>query len=954
MGNESDRGASPLVCRRDVERAERDRLSTGSRALLPVAAALFAAGLSAQLTHVIPDGMASAAGGSANTYPWGTPASGLPGLRVLSCYDSSNFTTANITNPILITRLRWRANDSSATWSGGVYTFATVSLSTAAVDVSGVTTTWAANHGPDLTMCYAGPVTVQPGAGSGAGVPGPFHVDVLFTTPFLYDPQQGDLCIDTEYQGGAFVGGSLVSLDVDNSGSGKASRVYGSTMYPNANGTTQNHGLVVQLTYTPMAANTGNVVINEFSYDDTGIDDREFVELYNADAVPVDLSGWQLVSYDIGGLNAAYAIPGGTVLAPGGYYVMGANVPNVNLVLGATNLFENDTESLTLLDGSSAVVDSVVYEAASGPAPPGHGEGEPIYPEHVAVDTHETSWSRLRDGQDSDDNARDFRVARASPGTTNDAPTTLSYKEAGDGTAPGTTVPGWYGGSSEPVFTDPIAAGIPSSPQGGNVLEFPLGPGDDGTAWMEADPQVGSYFRAEVYLDASPLPIGQQRAWSIGVRGGTGTPFVVPDPTWSSPVGSNKNGNRGVAWTFVVDGGNGTFPPSATLYLLDHGDGGEDHVRLLTLPVTGSGWQTLELHVTGQRCVATVAGVCYHRLVHWTEGDLYVAHGASTPTARRPLYLDDVCLQLRDDVVNPVGLGCQGSCLEQNFFAHTLDSGPTRERGAGTYAIEVPGTTARVTYACVLSGTRTGLSTTSTMTIRAVDPMGKPGAILRGPMPLLAVGAPTPNRNEGPAWWAADLRTAGNGAWPLPTSTFFLEFAIDQNLYLPIASEEGGANAYSPEQSTIWFNGTSGWTQMSQGRGWAWAFVCEDDTGDAQADTTSELTPGSTAVLVLRGGSATTTTSTGFGIGILSTLPGAVSMAPFGAPGCTLYADPFAALVVTAFVPTNGLGEAQWLLPIPNTPSVTGLQLYSQWLASDPGLNPAGFTTTSAIRIEIQ
>jgi hypothetical protein len=54
---------------------------------------------------------------------------------------------------------------------------------------------------------------------------------------------------------------------------------------------------------TPLALMTcvapqGPVVVNEFSYDDSGTDNRGFVELYNRSGGPVDISGWLLDSED--------------------------------------------------------------------------------------------------------------------------------------------------------------------------------------------------------------------------------------------------------------------------------------------------------------------------------------------------------------------------------------------------------------------------------------------------------------------------------------------------------------------------------------------------------------------------------------------------------------------------------------------------------------------------------
>ena len=40
------------------------------------------------------------------------------------------------------------------------------------------------------------------------------------------------------------------------------------------------------------AGSTAPVVVNEFSYDDGGTDDREYIELFNRTALPIDISGW--------------------------------------------------------------------------------------------------------------------------------------------------------------------------------------------------------------------------------------------------------------------------------------------------------------------------------------------------------------------------------------------------------------------------------------------------------------------------------------------------------------------------------------------------------------------------------------------------------------------------------------------------------------------------------------
>ena len=206
-----------------------------SATLLAICA--LSASASAQLTSILPASATGVAGTSQNAFPWGTTASGWPGLRILCLYDSSHFTAApaSISTPVLITNVRWRANDVTTSWTGGTYSSATLALATAAVDHAAASTNWATNLGPDYTIVHNGPVTVLPGTGNGVGVPGPYVVDIPVVPPFLYDPTLGDLCVDTNFLAGTWGGGTQVGMDVHSTNL-LARRVYSSSMYPNANG----------------------------------------------------------------------------------------------------------------------------------------------------------------------------------------------------------------------------------------------------------------------------------------------------------------------------------------------------------------------------------------------------------------------------------------------------------------------------------------------------------------------------------------------------------------------------------------------------------------------------------------------------------------------------------------------------------------------------------------------
>ena len=211
---------------------------------------LSAASLLAQspATVTVPVGLAATEGNSNNTYPWGRGTAGA--LRIQLLYDSTHFTNQSVNSPVLITRLKWRANATTASWTGGTYNTATVQMSTAAVDQANPSTTFAANHGADLLTVHTGSVPFLAGAGTGTGLPGPTVVDLPLTVPFLYNPGTGnDLVVDVDIPAGSYAGGTVTSLDVTTS-TPLASRVFNTTNTSPTGSITTNHGLVMEVEYT--------------------------------------------------------------------------------------------------------------------------------------------------------------------------------------------------------------------------------------------------------------------------------------------------------------------------------------------------------------------------------------------------------------------------------------------------------------------------------------------------------------------------------------------------------------------------------------------------------------------------------------------------------------------------------------------------------------------------------
>ena len=89
---------------------------------------------------------------------------------------------------------------------------------------------------------------------------------------------------------------------------------------------------------------TGAVVINEVDSDPT-----DFVELYNPDAVAVDISGYVIRDNNNGN---SFTVPGGTLLVAGGTYL----ADNLGFGLGSA-------DSARLFDAANAALDSYSWTA---------------------------------------------------------------------------------------------------------------------------------------------------------------------------------------------------------------------------------------------------------------------------------------------------------------------------------------------------------------------------------------------------------------------------------------------------------------------------------------------------------------------------------------------------------------------------------------------------------------
>ncbi len=351
---------------------------------------------------------------------------------------------------------------------------------------------------------------------------------------------------------------------------------------------------------------SANVVINEFVYDSSGLTagSFEFVELYNADTVNADISGWTIRAFDEvlppDDNNPDFVIPQSTVLAPGEFFVVGVgDVPNVDFVPadpgGSEGFFENGREALQLVDLNLDVVDDITYETNKTTGAPLGTEGG-LYGNMRTYDTL-TSYARYLDGYDTGVNGRDFGTRFATPGSSNSSATLATWKGPDvDLLVVGDDVPGLHGSFVNPEVIDPtVVSGlnpnvIPASPQGGNAIMF-FDPGAE-TGGSNFTMDVDSSYDIYVYVETALAPAGADEEWYVGLGG-------TADPTFANGVDAGFSGATGVAWVF------NRSDSSATLRLMDFGPGGDPATYTtygtidLVAEGVASGWYRLKIVLSG-------------------------------------------------------------------------------------------------------------------------------------------------------------------------------------------------------------------------------------------------------------------------------------------------------------------------------------------------------------------
>jgi len=369
------------------------------------------------------------------------------------------------------------------------------------------------------------------------------------------------------------------------------------------------------------------IVINELSYDDSSTDDHEFVELYNASANSVDISGWQLIEEDGSSTSGnVHTIAAGTILAPGDFWVVGdLNVPNVNEVLGWS--LENGPDGVYLADATGIPQDGVAWEVQrwTNAIPTwleGDGFGGDIQL-HEHGGTNQNSISRSIDGLDTDDNGCDFRVAPWTPGTLNvlGMTTALPYvNNFDDPVGSDVTADFTYsfvsGNTNDPSNIASPALSIPASPQGGNVALWHDPSGGGNANWLKNFSQSDYLLEAYVYLTGpnANFDVDDGEHWTMGVRGHSDSFGEYQDIGGFHGVVScttTQSGHTGIAWVC------NRTQLTSDLYLVDFNNGAGNspggEFTILAGPIAiqagvNDGWQRIRLCVQGPNVIGNFGG----------------------------------------------------------------------------------------------------------------------------------------------------------------------------------------------------------------------------------------------------------------------------------------------------------------------------------------------------------
>jgi hypothetical protein len=208
------------------------------------------------VTVVVPNSLAGVEGNSNNGFPFNIATFGLSSQRYQQVYDASQF-AALAAGGELITQIAFRPDVTFGAVFSSTLPSIRIDLSTTSLSPDGLSATFASNVGADNTIVYGGasgaPLSLSSAFTGPVAGPKDFDILINLTTPFLYNPANGNLLLDVRN----FGGGATTQFDAENTIGDSVSRattnISGGVNSSTAN-LTDSFGLVTRFTTAPVQA----------------------------------------------------------------------------------------------------------------------------------------------------------------------------------------------------------------------------------------------------------------------------------------------------------------------------------------------------------------------------------------------------------------------------------------------------------------------------------------------------------------------------------------------------------------------------------------------------------------------------------------------------------------------------------------------------------------------------
>jgi len=366
-------------------------------------------------------------------------------------------------------------------------------------------------------------------------------------------------------------------------------------------------------------------------------DKREFIELYNSGATPINLENYTIRTTNLSTSSFTDdTLPGGATIAPGGYFVIAVDggaldaIANYKLNIGASEFFPDSVPLLIeLVDNNASLLDAVAFDAYRTPQLTGltapqlaqvgtglQGRAESYNPSAATVPNVTMSYARYRNGVDTNRNGHDFGYLPVTPGASNALPLIATHVVPNvDSMTAGDLISDYNASFVAPRVVAPnvVNVGNPSaiipSPQGGNAI----------SAWDETGGGNVVYSKNYVnkfdlwaYLDTTSLSLNTgdwEAEWTAYGIGSSDPQFRTPNPFGNIPSGAtstiSENGSTGIGW-FYERFENADQSDEFTLSIVDFGQGGNgvpsaqgdqqwEIIQTFNLTPADNGWHRLSV-----------------------------------------------------------------------------------------------------------------------------------------------------------------------------------------------------------------------------------------------------------------------------------------------------------------------------------------------------------------------